>query len=207
MFISFEGKDGSGKSTHAKVLADYLESKGKKVKLIHFPRYERTIGKLIGYILQGREEMPEFTSFQMLYVADQLDFQKELKQLLSEGYYVIADRYDMSTIAYHASKFGSLVNSYDLFRNIQQSFKFPDITYVFIHHEDLDVRRKDINKAKDEIEKSDAIMNKINNIYLDLSNMLEIYEHRNICYIDGNMSFEINSEIVKSYFKECDNND
>ena len=61
MIISFEGPDGSGKSTQAEILYNTLKKLGLKVKLFHFPRYESPIGSLIGNVLQNEAVNIDFT--------------------------------------------------------------------------------------------------------------------------------------------------
>ena len=54
MLIVIEGLDGSGKSTQVKRLRTYLESLGKPLKYIHYPRYDAPVyGDLIGKFLRG----------------------------------------------------------------------------------------------------------------------------------------------------------
>ena len=176
MFISFEGKDGSGKSSHAEALSQRLIEEGYKVQLVHFPRYESAIGSVIGEMLNGDRMMPEsFKAFQMLYIADQLDFQQELNQYLEEGYIVIADRYDLSTVAYYASKIAMYTKMvYQILSDYQKDLLKPDITFIFnSDFKDLNERRKDMDKSCDEIEKDNTIMNNINDSYLTLWDMFK----------------------------------
>ena len=43
MLIVLEGLDGAGKSTQLKMLCNYLEESGKKLKYLHFPRYDAPV--------------------------------------------------------------------------------------------------------------------------------------------------------------------
>ena len=97
-FISFEGIDGSGKSTQANLLKTKLQLDGYKVKMIHFPRYDTKIGAIIKDVLFGEIQMDNL-ALQMLYIIDQINAKKEIEEGLKEGY-VICDRYDLSTLAY-----------------------------------------------------------------------------------------------------------
>ena len=200
MFISFEGRDGSGKSTHAKALAESLEKRGYKVKLVHFPQYDKPIGSVIKEMLDGKREMPSFKAFQLLYVADQADFQLELQRYLDNDYIVIADRYDLSTIAYYASKFsiGAGVAFSD-FATLQHGLEKPVLTFIFnSNFKDLDTRRAGMDKKCDAIENDKAIMDNINDSYLELYDVLKGYGFRDVQLIDSDYNIEHNKVIILS---------
>lgn len=198
MFISFEGKDGSGKSTHAEALAATLKEKGYKVELVHFPQYDKPIGKVIKEMLDGERNMPSFKAFQMLYVADQMDFQLKLQRLLDNDYIVIADRYDLSTIAYYASKFSMGAGvAFSAFTALQHGLEKPVLTFIFnSNFKDLDTRRAGMNKKRDAIENDKAIMDNINDSYLELYDVLKGYGFRDVQLIDSDCDIEHNKAII-----------
>lgn len=215
MFITFEGPDGSGKSTQAEMLATSLKKAGHEVALVHFPRYDSPIGKLIERIIKGQESIDSFDALEMLYVADQLDWQNELNKLMFDDHkIVIADRYDMSTIAYYASKTGCEVDeAIAIIRNKwQYGFRQPDITFLMSFTGDLDDRRAEINKEKDMFELDENVLSSIDEIYKTLSEKLYT---RYVLTFDGTKSLEENSNAIlcevnniinsnKKYsFKDC----
>lgn len=105
MFIAFEGIDGSGKTTQARLLAEKLTSSGHQVHLTAEPT-RRPIGKMIRDIFNHRQEADHRT-IAALFVADRLDHLLNntddgiLKQM-REGKMVITDRYYFSSYAYHS---------------------------------------------------------------------------------------------------------
>ncbi|MDD2654959.1 MAG: dTMP kinase [Candidatus Nanoarchaeia archaeon] len=102
-FIVFEGLDGSGQSTQAKLLQEYLEKKGIKVLLTKEPDYEKPIGKMIRSVLQMKEKIPK-EALQLLFTADRFQHvEYTIKKALNEGKWVISDRYVFSTLAYGSS--------------------------------------------------------------------------------------------------------
>lgn len=198
MIISFEGPDGSGKSTQAEILYNTLEKRGLKVKLFHFPRYESPIGSLIGNVLQDEFINVDFTALQMLYASDQTDFAYELNKLLSEGYIVILDRYDLSTIAYYIAKTNcSIEDGIATVTNWQSNIKTPDITFIFDSKHSISDRREE--ETLDKFEKDEMIMNNINKVYLTL---YEYFTTRNCkrfreSYIlDASLSIDELSKII-----------
>lgn len=196
MFITFEGPDGSGKSTQAQKLADSLKSAGYDVELVHFPRYEGTIGKLIGEIIKGEKKIDNFDALEMLYVADQLDWQKELERLIyDEHKIVISDRYDMSTIAYYASHTGcELSEAIELIRSKwQYGFIQPDVTFLMSFNGYLDERRIGMDKEKDMFEVDDNVLSSINETYLDLSEKLYT---RYVVTLDDINTADANAHII-----------
>jgi dTMP kinase len=99
MLIAFEGLDQSGKETQAERLRVTLEADGRHVETITFPDDESPIGREIRRALSGeREYRPD--TLQLLFVANRYDFRPRIEQWLTEGAFVICDRYLASSIAY-----------------------------------------------------------------------------------------------------------
>lgn len=100
VFIVFEGVDGSGKSTVAKMVFEALsEELPGKVVLTAEPT-ESFIGKAVRHANQnGADELSEA----LLFVADRAEHTKEIRAWLSQGKVVLCDRYYASTIAYQGA--------------------------------------------------------------------------------------------------------
>ncbi|RLF49010.1 MAG: dTMP kinase [Thermoplasmata archaeon] len=95
MFIVIEGIDGSGKTTIAKKLHEWLRSRGYEV----FLTAEPTQG-IIGRMLPS-DSLSEFAET-FLFIADRAEHTKIIRDKLSKGYAVVCDRYYYSTCAYQA---------------------------------------------------------------------------------------------------------
>lgn len=103
MFITFEGMDGSGKSTQAQLLAEHLRSAlgGDRVILTREPGGTQ-IGEQIREVIHSlrNQEMASTTEF-LLYNAARAQIVAQLiRPALAEGKIVLCDRYADSTIAY-----------------------------------------------------------------------------------------------------------
>jgi len=105
LFIAFEGIDGSGKSTQARLLTDQLTKEGHKVCLTFEPT-DSPIGVIIRNIFTHKMEADHRT-IAGLFVADRLnhllDKNNGVLKKLEEGYTVITDRYYFSSYAYHGA--------------------------------------------------------------------------------------------------------
>lgn len=104
LFIVFEGIDGSGKSSLARMVADRLISEGKKVFLTMEPTSKET-GNLIRKFLLGElgsdmESSTKSDVLSLLFAADRKLHIEEIQNKLNEGYYVLCDRYLYSSLAY-----------------------------------------------------------------------------------------------------------
>lgn len=193
MIISLEGPDSSGKSTQAEILYNNMIKKGLKVKLFHFPRYESPIGSLIGKILKGHYDVP-FDSLQKLYVADQKDFELELLNLISNGYIIILDRYDLSTMAYYiAKKNVDLVEGIKTVARWQGDLVRPDVSFIFNIENALSRRDE---STFDLFENDKKLMSNINKVYLDISDILSIHSKRKFKIINANLTKEEISSII-----------
>lgn len=97
-FIVLEGPDGSGTTTHTRLLAERLHEGGNDVLLTHEPS-GGPIGSWIRSYLQSGAMTPE--ALQLLFTADRSwHIQEEIKPALAAQRTVVSDRYWLSTVVY-----------------------------------------------------------------------------------------------------------
>lgn len=130
ILISFEGTEGCGKTTQAKLLEKYLKSIGKKVILSYEPGGTK-VGKQIRNILLGLDAPLSQKSELFLFAADRAQHVQEvIKPALESGTIVICDRYIDSTTAY---QIGGRKLPEELVRYINfvsSDGIFPDVTIL-----------------------------------------------------------------------------
>ena len=139
MFITFEGGEGSGKSTQINLFADYLKQQKKSVVLTHEPG-GTDIGKQIRSLLvEGDKDKFDETTETLLFYADRrINLTKVVWPALKEGKIVLSDRFNDSTIAYQyygSGKFADTQIIDTLYNVVAGSFK-PDLTFLL----DIDVK-------------------------------------------------------------------
>lgn len=101
-FIVFEGIDGSGKTTQAKMLAEYLQGQGRKAVLTAEPTSLPT-GRALREALSGKVAKSE-CQMAVMFVDDRIEHNihptQGIRALTESGVDVICDRYYYSTLAY-----------------------------------------------------------------------------------------------------------
>ena len=126
MFIVFEGLDGSGSSTHSRLLKENLEKNGQQVAQTKEPT-NLPIGKLIRQFLQHKHKTTE-KALQLLFAADRLDhLSKIIKPKQEEGKIVISDRYFFSSIAFGTLKSAEM---FPWLEELYKDFPLPDMIFL-----------------------------------------------------------------------------
>jgi len=153
MFITFEGPEGCGKSTHSKRLKSYLEGKGRPVLLTREPGGTQ-VGKEIRGLLLRPESVLDETTEVYLFAADRSEHvSKIILPALGEGKIVISDRFIDSTIAY---QIGGRKLPEDLVRYLNMvSSKglIPDLTILLDVSPEIGLKRATQNGEADRFEK------------------------------------------------------
>jgi len=139
LLITFEGIDGSGKNTQAKLLGQKLKQKGYKVKIIDFPQHGEPSSYFVDKFLRGGYGgTKKFNPYRasIFFACDRYDASFRLRKWLSQGYILISDRYVGSNIGFQG---GRIINRakrkkfvqwlLDLEHNIFQIPK-PNITFL-----------------------------------------------------------------------------
>ncbi|MCZ4500642.1 MAG: tmk 1 [Marmoricola sp.] len=104
LFVCFEGGEGAGKSTQARLLRDHLEAAGREV-LLTFEPGDTEVGQKIRQIVLSPEtgHLDDRTEA-LLYAADKAEhLDKVVRPALARGAVVITDRYVDSTLAYQGA--------------------------------------------------------------------------------------------------------
>jgi dTMP kinase len=135
-FLVIEGIDGAGTTTQAALYAEHLRSRGRRVHVTREPS-TGPLGAMIRQVLSGRLTMPNESQaaiMALLFAADRLDHvASEVNRYLEDGYVVLSDRYDLSSLAYQSISAPSGQNPDDLvawIRSLNRYAKRPDATLV-----------------------------------------------------------------------------
>ncbi len=100
--IVFEGIDGAGTTTQAKLLGQWMEKRGLSTHLTAEPT-QGIIGKHIRQLLSGNTEPVDPACLALLFAADRLDhLTAEVNPKLDQGTHVVMDRYVYSSLAYQS---------------------------------------------------------------------------------------------------------
>ncbi|MYC95717.1 MAG: dTMP kinase [Caldilineaceae bacterium SB0661_bin_32] len=143
MFITFEGSDGSGKTTQIRLLEDYLRKNGQDVQLTREPG-GTDIGERVRQVLLDMEyeKMHARTETLLFNAARAQLIEQEIRPALSEGKVVLCDRFADSTIAYQG--YGREQNIAELKRLIDFATGglSPDLTFYLRLPPEEGLRRK-----------------------------------------------------------------
>jgi len=129
-FITFEGIDGSGKSTISKKVFEKLKKNGYKTILTNEPT-NTTIGKYVQHCIKTQQD-PYVTAF--TFIADRIQHCKKIKQWIEQGNIVLCDRYAESTYAYQGAQLeGLLENPIHWLQELSKNrILTADRTYLFV---------------------------------------------------------------------------
>ena len=129
MFISFEGIEGSGKSTQIDLLESHLKELGYKVAKLREPGGTLMGEKIRDIFLQDTsEKVDPITEAFLLYASRKHLDQNFLRVKINQGYIVIADRYSDATVAYQCFGKGLEKDFIDLIHN-SSNLLTPDLTF------------------------------------------------------------------------------
>ena len=133
LFITFEGSDGSGKSTQLTLLKEYLTNKGIKIITLREPGGVAISEKIRSIILDNRNTEMNPVTEMLLYAASRAQLVSQLiKPSLENGITVICDRFVDSSYVYQGLARGLGMDTVKLVNNIATGNIMPDITFLWI---------------------------------------------------------------------------
>ena len=168
MFITFEGIEGSGKSTQIQLLKEFFEKKAQKTFFTKEPGSSE-VGKKIRSILLNKENKISPQTEIFLIFADRVQHVREIiKPNLNEGKIVISDRYYDSSIAYQGQREG--VDKTEIYELINMlDLPTPDITFLLDLPVDIGLKRAKNRASLDRFESEEISFHEgVRQNYLDL---------------------------------------
>lgn len=130
MFISFEGIDGSGKSTQARLLAERLRDHGHEVVLTREPGGSPGAEEIRRLVLEGDPDRWSAETEILLFTAARRDhLERTIEPALKAGKVVISDRFADSTRMYQGLSRGNLRATVDKLHALMIG-RDPDLTFI-----------------------------------------------------------------------------
>ena len=158
-FISFEGGDGSGKSTQLDNIRKYLEEKGVEYIFTREPGGTPIGEKIRDVILDPNTMEMEDVTEAMLYAASRAQHVRELiKPALDRGVTVVCDRFVDSSYAYQGYGRG-LEEMVKVINDYAVDGCMPDVTF-FLDITPEDAMARISNRGHDRLEKQDEEFHK-----------------------------------------------
>ena len=160
-FITFEGIEGAGKSTQSVMLHNYLIEKNKKVILTKEPGGTETGKKIRQILLSHSDEIFPPLAELFLYEADRnFHIHNLIKPKIDQGYTVICDRFTDSTLAYQGYARGLDIDFVKEINSIASEGIKPDITFLIDIPVEEGLKRIQIIREKDRMEKEEIDFHK-----------------------------------------------
>ena len=151
--ITFEGIDGSGKSTQIQLLEAEFEKLGISYKTFREPGGTK-LSEKIRTILLDKENIELYSNAEsLLFAAARAQLTAEqIKPAITKGEFVICDRFTDSTIAYQGYGRGLNINNLELINTIATDGLIPDITFILdIDPQKATERLKTVNPDRMEV--------------------------------------------------------
>ena len=164
-FITLEGVDGAGKSTHLGFIADWLRAHGHEVIVTREPGGTPLGEELRGLLLQ--REMDADTELLLMFAARQTHLSQLILPALTRGVWVLSDRFTDASYAYQCGGRGipqARVAALEAW--VQQGFQ-PDLTLVFDVSAELAAARRGAARTADRFElEADDFFERVRAAYL-----------------------------------------
>ncbi|HEX8478337.1 MAG TPA: dTMP kinase [Telluria sp.] len=164
-FISFEGIDGAGKSTHIGFVVDYLSAQGKDVVSSREPGGTPLGEKLRDLLLH--EKMHLETEALLMFASRREHIAQVIEPALARGQWVLSDRFTDASFAYQGGGRGLDLAKMDVLENWVHPQLQPDLTLLFDVPLEVARLRLDASRTLDKFEREHAdFFNACRNEYL-----------------------------------------
>lgn len=165
-FITLEGVDGAGKSTHLAFVADWMRQQGCEVIVTREPG-GTPLGETLRELLLHRD-MDADTELLLMFAARQQHLAELILPALASGAWVVSDRFTDASYAYQCGGRGiaeARITALETW--VQRGFR-PDLTLLFDVPPEVAEARRSAARAADRFEReADSFFSKVRRAYLE----------------------------------------
>jgi len=183
LFITFEGIDGSGKSTQAKILYDRLLASGLDVIKTREPGGTITAEEIRNIILANGLSIDDLTEAYLFAASRSAHVNEKIIPALRQGQIIVCDRFIDSSLAYQGVMRGLGIETVYKINQLALRGILPDLTFCLTLSEEEYLRRFATKKNLDRIELE---LNALENFYLLKKAYIEISQMFPERFIDIN---------------------
>ncbi len=188
-FIVFEGIDGSGKTTQAKLFADKINA-----KLTREPYEDEEIRNIL------RSENNPYSNAEKMAELFIQDRKKHLQEFIMpnilNGYNVVSDRYILSTLAYQSAQGVDIKELYEMHEDM--GIIPADLTFFVDLSVDTAMKRTD--KLEKKFERENTFQELLSEKYKEAINLL-LSEGHDIVFVDGHKDINSLAECVSCLYE------
>ena len=200
-FITLEGIDGAGKSTHLRWIARFLKDRGVRLKLTREPGGS-AVGEKLRRLLLGAQQRPHpETETLLVFAARREHLDKVIIPALDAGLWVLCDRFTDATYAYQAAGSGVNWKKVGVLEQWVQEGLQPDLTILFDVIPAVGRRRSVRQKRPDRFEREkESYYRRVRNAYLKRARA----DPRRVRVIDANNSIStVHKQLEKILISYC----
>lgn len=165
-FITLEGVDGAGKSTHVGFVADWLQQQGREVIVTREPG-GTPLGETLRELLL-HHDMDADTELLLMFAARQAHLAGLIRPALARGTWVVSDRFTDASYAYQCGGRGIAVERIATLEAWVQHGFTPDLTLLFDVPTQVAGARRAAAREADRFEReADSFFSRVRNAYLE----------------------------------------
>jgi len=200
-FITLEGIDGAGKSTHLRWIARFLKDRSVRLKLTREPGGTAVGEKLRRLLLGGQQRPHPETETLLVFAARREHLDKVIIPALDAGLWVLCDRFTDATYAYQAAGSGVNWKKVGVLEQWVQEGLQPDLTILFDVIPAVGRRRSVRQKRPDRFEREkESYYRRVRNAYLKRARA----DPRRVRVIDANNSIStVHKQLEKILISYC----
>lgn len=156
-FITLEGMDGAGKSTHLAWIPGFLQTRGVEVQLTREPGGTAVGENLRALMLDKNQKLHPDTEALLMFAARREHLDKVILPALDAGIWVVCDRFTDATFAYQSSGSGLAWERIAALEVWVQGSLQPDLTLYFDVPSALGKARTQAARVADRFEQEDHL--------------------------------------------------